>query len=117
MQGKKNTGKGIISYISEEDGNYNENTDFTDERHLSELAVNRMLSTLNNILPNGQKLYDPSLTDKPTGKPYRACYGTYPVGCQVCTSVGHNELTCSYVVGNKRNLSTGSESDSKKTKK
>ena len=117
MQEKKNTGKGIISYICEEDGNYNETTDFTDERHLSELAVNRMLSTLNNILPNGQKLYDPSLTDKPTGKPYRACYGTYPVGCQVCTSVGHNELTCSYVVGNKRNLSTGSESDSKKTKK
>ena len=112
----KTPGKGFISFISQEDGNYNESTDFTDERHLSELAVNRVLTTLDNLLPNSQKLFDIDMKDKPTGKPYRNCYGTFPIGCQVCTSVGHNESTCNYITGNKRNLSQGDESDSKKTK-
>ena len=112
----KTPGKGFISFISQEDGNYNESTDFTDERHLSELAVNRVLTTLDNLLPNSQKLFDIEMKDKPTGKPYRNCYGTFPIGCQVCTSVGHNESTCNYITGNKRNLSQGDESDSKKTK-
>ena len=112
----KTPGKGLISFISQEDGNYNKSTDFSDERHLSELAVNKVLTTLDNLLPNGQKLFDINLKDKPTGKPYRGCYGTFPIGCQVCTSVGHNENTCSYVTGNKRNLSQGDESDSKKPK-
>ena len=51
----------MVAYISEQDGNFNKQIDFSDERHLSERATVRILTSLDNILPEGQKLFSESL--------------------------------------------------------
>ena len=104
----KKSGAGMVAYISEQDGNFNKQIDFSDERHLSERATVRILTSLDNILPEGQKLFSESLKGKATTKPYRGCYGTFPVGCRTCTMVGHSESSCK-LASKKRNRSTGDE--------
>ena len=105
---EKKSGNGVVAYISEGDDNYNKQTDFTDKRHLSPQATTRFLSTLNNLLPEGQKLISPVLKGKLTARPYRGCYGTYPLGCRTCTAIGHNESACP-LTSKKRNRSHGDE--------
>ena len=105
---------GMAAFIYENDGNYNANTDFSDERHLTPLAVERMLYKLDEILPANQKLKKTILKERSTGKPYRGCYGTYPVGCSFCTRLNHDEDGCEVKNGSnqdskKRNLSSESQ--------
>ncbi|MCH2389498.1 MAG: hypothetical protein MK234_02335 [Nitrospinales bacterium] len=89
----KNT-TGMAAYIDENDGNFNAQIDFTDERHLSQMAIERRIAGLDEVLPEGQKLKDPSLPAKPTCDPYRGCYGGYPVGCEFCCQMRHNVHVC-----------------------
>jgi hypothetical protein len=105
----------MAAYLDENDGNYNQATDFVDERHLSQIAIERRISLLDEILPEGQKLKSPTLKARPTCEPYRGCYGTYPFGCNFCTRLSHSEDSCPIKKGEKsqtqkRNLSSGSSS-------
>ena len=112
---KKHYGK--ITFVVENDGNYNAKTDFTDERHLSPMAVERILNTINEHLPSTQKLKNENLTAHSTGKPYRGCYGTYPTGCNYCTRLKHGEANCPLITPTeKRALSTGGEEDQNHSK-
>ena len=113
----KKSGNGLVAFISEEEGNYNPQIDFADERHLSPTATARLVMTLDNVLPEGQKLISEELKGKVTCNPYRGCYGTYPIGCRMCTTVGHSEGSCS-LAKKKRNRSTGDDvtENSKKPK-
>ena len=110
------TKKGSVTYIGENDANYTPATDFSDERHLTPLAMERRINHLEELLPNGQKLRDACLGEHATGKAYRGCYGTYPTGCMFCTKLKHNESTCELKQGKevetkKRNLSTESQAE------
>ena len=107
--------KGTVAMITDNDGNYNKDIDFKDERHLSQQAMEKIISNLDAILPN--KLRDPSLPGKATGLPYRGCYGTNPIGCNFCTQVGHNEQMCTQKNSPKRNRSEGEEEDPKKQRR
>ena len=89
----KNT-KGVAAYMDENDANYNITTDFTDERHLSQLAVERRIAVLDEVFPETQKLRNPSLAARPSCAPYRACYGAFPVGCGFCCKMYHSEYNC-----------------------
>jgi len=101
---------GMAAFIEENEGNYNAATDFEDERHLTPLAIERIIGKLDEILPSSQRLKDARLKGKPTCKPYRGCYGTYPTGCNFCTTLNHTEQRCNMKNGgNKRNRSSGSE--------
>ena len=104
---------GMAAYLEENDGNYNQATDFVDERHLSQIAIERRISLLDEILPEGHKLKSPTLKARPTCEPYRGCYGTYPFGCHFCTKLSHSEDSCPAKKGEKtqtqkRQLSSGS---------
>jgi len=114
-----NKTSGMAAYIDENDGNFNAATDFADERHLTPLAVERMLRKLDEILPESQKLRNNMLTERQTCKPYKGCYGTYPVGCSYCTRKNHDELACRLKIQHqqeentkKRNLSSESQGSS-----
>ena len=109
--------KGIAAFIDENEGNYNQATDFTDERHLSPIAVERMVSKIDEILPTTQKLKNTNLSEHSTCKPYRGCYGTYPVGCSYCTKLNHEYDICRASKGTeKRNLSSGSQGSTRDAK-
>ena len=117
---KKSTG--MAAYLEENDGNYNQATDFVDDKHLSPIAIERRISLLDEILPEGHKLKSLTLNARPTTRPYRGCYGTYPTGCNYCTRLNHNEHNCPEKKGEKsnqkRNLSdSGHETPSKSAKK
>ena len=101
---------GMAAFIDDNDGNFNPGTDFTDERHLSLLAIERMIGKLDEIFPPEQKLKNATLNGHATCKPYQGCYGTYPVGCGYCTGYNHTEQACVVKNGKeKRPRSTGSE--------
>ena len=111
-------GTGMAAFIEENDGNYNEVVDFTDEKHLSPLAMEKLISKLDEILPPTQKLKDQRLKGKPTCRPYQGCYGTYPIGCNLCTQINHNEQMCPLTAAKeKRMRSTGSEEEGAEQKK
>ena len=104
-----------ITFVAENDGNYNASIDFTDERHLAPIAVERLLNNMDQHLPTNQKLKNENLTGHATGKPYRGCYGTYPVGCNFCTRLKHGEPNCPLLTPTeKRPLSTGGDDNQPK---
>ena len=110
VNGKHMKGKAV--FVKENDGNYNASTDFIDDKHLSQLAVEKLVSRVSEYLPSSQKLKNESLSEKSTGEPYKGCYGTYPLGCKYCTALGHQMERCPAATGKnsgKRNLSTGSQ--------
>ena len=81
------------------------------------MAIERLVSKLDEVLPETQKLRNPQLKGKGTTRTYSGCYGTYPIGCKFCTKIGHNKQECPPNNGGKRILSTVSEEhDSKKSK-
>ena len=101
---------GMAAFIEENEGNYNPTTDFTDERHLAPIAIERIISKLDEVFPDNQKLKDTSLKQRTTCLPYRGCYGTFPVGCSFCTGLKHNEGSCRVKQGtDKRNRSSDSQ--------
>ena len=83
-----------IVFIDENEGNFNQSTDFSDDKHLSQLAVERRISLLDEALPEGKKIKSMALKARPTCEPYRGCYGAYPVGCNFCTRLKHGESGC-----------------------
>jgi hypothetical protein len=93
LRGKHGSQRTVM-LLDENEGNFNINTDFTDERHLSQLAIERRLSQLDEMLPNGKKIKNTQLSARATCAPYRGCYGAYPVGCNFCTKKKHNEGSC-----------------------
>ena len=105
---EKKTGNSVVAFMAEEEGNYNKQTDFTDDRHISPKATTRLLNTIDNVLPQGQKLITTELKGKLTSKPYRGCYGTHPIGCRTCTAIGHSEGACNLNT-KKRIRSTGDD--------
>ena len=106
---KKST-SGKAAFIEENDANYNPATDFTDDRHLTPMAMERLISKMDEIMPENQKLKNEDLKERPTCEPYRGCYGTYPIGCSFCTGLMHGEGTCRVKQGlDKRNRSSGSQ--------
>ena len=110
ISGLKKDEGGMVAFIDENEGNYNTSTDFDDDKHLSPLAVEKLVSKLNEILPSAHKLKDERLKGKTTCRLYKGCHGTYPIGCNVCTQVNHNEQICPLKNGKeKRNRSTGSQ--------
>ena len=85
----------MVRFLEENEGNFNPTTDFKDDKHLSQLAVERRLSLIDEILPKGKKIRNPSLSARSTCAPYRGCYGAYPVGCNFCcTKMKHSEADC-----------------------
>ena len=106
--------KGTAALLDENDGNFNPSLDFTDDRHLAPIAIERLISNLDTVLPAGEKLKNPALKGKPTCYPYRGCYGSYPTGCLHCTGMSHNIQDCVLGQGAKRPLSTGGEESSSK---
>ena len=53
----------MVAFIDENEGNYNKAQDFQDERHLSRMAIERLVSKLDEVLPETQKLCNPQLKD------------------------------------------------------
>ena len=100
---------GTTAFIEENDANYTPATDYTDERHLEPIAIERLIANLDEIFPENQKLKTTFLKERATCKPYRGCYGTYPIGCSFCTGLKHEETTCPARTSvGKRNRSSGS---------
>lgn len=110
VQAKNKKKAGSVAFIEDNDGNFNPSTDFEDDKHLTTIAVERLISKIDNILPGAKKLKKAMLKEQPTCAPYRGCYGTYPIGCYFCTKQGHNELSCPKAKQGKikRNRSEGS---------
>ena len=90
----KSKGNNVVRFLEENEGNFNPMTDFKDDKHLSQLAVERRLSLIDEMLPKGKKIRNPSLSARSTCAPYRGCYGAYPVGCNFCTRMKHSEADC-----------------------
>ena len=108
----KSTKSGMAAFLEDNDGNFNSATDFTDERHLAPIAMERLISKLDELLPETQKLKNINLKCQATCLPYRWCYGTYPIGCNFCTQTNHNEMVCAIKHGKeKRNRSTGCQEE------
>jgi len=99
----------MVAFIDENEGNYNKTQDFQDERYITLMAIERLVSKLDKVLPETQKLSNPQLKGKATFRPYSGCYGMYPIGCKFCTKIGHNEQECPQNNGGKRILSIDSE--------
>ena len=117
IKSKKQPGPGNVTLLQENDGNFNSATDYTDEKHLSPLAMEKRISQLDELLPNDNKLKTSLLGEHPTCDPYRGCYGTYPVGCMYCTKISHNETECPLKgKTKKRNLSSESQEQGGKGK-
>ena len=110
VQTKNKKKPGAVVFVADNDGNYNSSTDFADEKHLSALAIERLLSQLDEVIP-GKPLKSTTLKQHATCKPYGGCYGTYPVGCFFCTQRNHNEQNCPKAKQGKekRNRSTNGE--------
>ena len=103
---------GTVGLLIEPEASYNATTDFKDERHLTQLAMERRISQLDEILPENRRLRATTLTARPTCDPYRACYGAYPAGCNYCTKLNHSEYECPLKIkqqGTKRPNVSGSE--------
>ena len=69
----------MVAFIDENEGNYNKAQDFQDERHLTPMAIERLLSKQDKVLLETQKLRNPQLKGKATTRPYSGCYGTYSI--------------------------------------
>ena len=111
--------KGIAGFVNDLDTNYSDTSDFKDERHLSQQAMERRIGLLDDILPSESKLKNSILKGRPTGEPYRGCYGAHPAGCMFCTKLNHGENNCPTKSkhGTKRHTVSGSElQDSKRGK-
>ena len=109
---------GTAGLLTESDASYNSSTDFKDERHLTQLAMKRRISQLDQILPENRRLRNTMLKARPTCDPYRACYGAYPAGCNYCTKLNHSELDCPLKKkGMKRQNVSGSETHDPKALK
>ena len=114
--GKKES-KGKVNFVEDNDGNFTASTDFSDDRHLTQHAVERLVSTFDLKLPNKQKLKNNMLNQRPTCLPYKGCYSTYPLGCTFCTGMFHGEDTCPQKQqAEKRKRSSGSQNASGTTK-
>ena len=103
---------GTAGCVGEADTSYDTSTDFQDERHLTQRAMERRISLLDDILPSNRKLRNPTtLTARPTCDPYRSCYGAYPAGCMYCTKLKHSEEECPMrkKQGLKRSVVSGSD--------
>jgi len=72
----KTNKEGKVLFVEENEGNFNASTDFTDERHLTPKAIERIIKKLDELLPTSQKLKNAKLQQHPTCKPYKGCYGT-----------------------------------------
>ena len=103
--------KGIAGLVNESDADYRGDTNFKDERHLSQRAMERRIGLLEDILPSDSKLKHPMLKGRATGEPYRGCYGAHPAGCMFCTKLNHGEQTCPIKLkqGTKRQTVSGSD--------
>ena len=110
---------GSVGILTESDGEYDMETDFTDERHLSKHAMERRLSCLDDILPEGKKLRTSTLSARATCDPYRGCYGAHPAGCIICTGMNHNAHTCKFSekLRGKRDKVSGSQSPEHKSQR
>ena len=102
---------GTAVFLEENEGNFHPATDFLDERHLTPIAIERVIRKIEEMLPADQKLRNTKLTEHATCKPYKGCYGTYPIGCSFCTQMEHQEHECKVKTGQeKRNHSTDDDS-------
>ena len=61
----------MVAFIDENEGNYNKAQDFQDERYLTPMAIERLVSKLDEVLPETQKLCNPQLKGKTTTRPYK----------------------------------------------
>ena len=111
---------GIAGFIAEADSSYDQETDFTDDKHLSQHAMERRIGKLDDVLSDNRKLRNPVLKARPTCDPYRGCYGAYPAGCMYCTKVGHSEQDCpcpTISASKKRREVSGSDMNEAKVQK
>ena len=111
---------GTAGLLTESDASYTSSTDFKDERHLTQLAMERRISQLDQILPENRRLRNNMLKARPTCDPYSACYGAYPAGCNYCTKLNHSEQDCPLrkkQQGTKRQNVSGSEMQDPKVTK
>ena len=69
----------MAAFIDENEGNYNKAQYFQDGRHLTPMDIERLVSKLDKVLLETQKLRNQQLKGKSTTRPYSGCYGTYPI--------------------------------------
>ena len=112
---------GTAGILIESDSSYNPETDFKDDRHLTQQAMERRISKLDEILPQSRKLRSTILKSRATCDPYRGCYGAHPAGCNYCTFFNHNVQGCGErkknAQGTKRPTVSGSNSPGSKSQK
>ena len=110
---------GAAGMVIESDSSYNSETDFKDDRHLTQHAMERRISNLDEILPEGRKLRSTILKSRATCDPYRGCYGAHPAGCKYCTCLNHDVQACRprLVEGKKRPNVSGSSSPDPKAQR
>ena len=114
----KQSGKtGIAGLVEEPDNSYDQTRDFIDERHLTQQAMERRISQIDDILPSENKLRNSILKARATCHPYRACYGAYPAGCNFCTKLNHGEQNCPTKIKHSGKRLTVSGSEEQVTKR
>ena len=83
-----------------------------DERHMTETMTAYTMTKVEEAMSIFQiddfRIVGPHITSK---RKYGAVLPTYYIGCEQCTEIGHSESSCK---NKKRQLSTGSTTDSAK---